>query len=561
MLTLRLPLYPVLGLLNAYSQAFITSCNSSIYCTGEMLHRIQLAKIFPDSKTFVDMKLLFSMSDTLADFAQLMHDTQRNPSREQLTKFVGEHFEPGNELENWIPPDFNPSPPILDRITHPKLKVFAKNVIAIWATLGRKVKPVVHQNPDRYSLISVPNGFIAPGGRFKELYYWDSYWIVRGLLLSDMAETARGMVENILYLVDKFGYMPNGGRLYYLGRSQPPLLTAMVADYYAVSEDLAWLKRHIPTVENELQYWLNTKKVTVEINGNQYVLLRYYSEEESKGPRPESYYEDYTTARFLPSEDLRQEFYKEMRGVAESGWDFSTRWFVSASSDPVGNLTDVHASRILPVDLNSIFAGALQLTGDLRNQLNDRREAQKWHSLAKYWRRSIENVLWDTSDGTWYDYDSMARVRRKHFYPSCATPLWAGAVEKDDAPKYAARFVRYLHSSGGLDFPGGIPSSLLHSGEQWDYPNAWAPLQSILIGGLDKSGHEEAQKLAKEQAKLWIRSNYLGHSRYTKMFEKYSSVQPGSPGDGGEYGVQNGFGWTNGVILELLANYGDELLE
>lgn len=563
MFTIRqLQIYPVLGLLNAYSQTLVVpACNSSVYCAGEMLHRIQLARIFPDSKTFVDMKLMFSPNHTLADFSELMHDTKQNPSREQLASFVGKHFEPGNELENWMPPDFNPSPPILDTIIDPKLKLFAKNVIGIWAKLGRRVKPDVAQRPELYSFISVPNGFIVPGGRFKELYYWDSFWIVRGLLLSDMTETAKGMIENLLYLVNKHGYIPNGSRLYYLGRSQPPLLTAMVASYLSATKDLVWLKRHILTVEKELQYWLDKKKVTVELDGNKYVLLRYISDTNSKGPRPESYYEDYTNSRGLPTEERRQEFYEEMKSAAESGWDFSSRWFVTPSSEPVGNLTDVHATRILPVDLNSIFAEALQLAGEFRNLLNNRREAQKWWSLAKYWRNSIENVLWDPADGTWYDYDSLARTRRRHFHPSCATPLWARAVEPENAPKYAERLVRYLHSSGALDFPGGIPASVLHSGEQWDYPNAWPPLQSILIGGLDMSGYDGAVNLAKEQAKLWIRSNYLGYSTYNKMFEKYSAVQPGHQGGGGEYGVQEGFGWTNGVILELLAKYGEELFD
>nr|UYZ39132.1 soluble trehalase 1A like protein [Apocheima cinerarius] len=555
------PLYPVLGLLGACAQALSTTPDycSSLYCSGELLHRVQLARIFPDSKSFVDLRLVRAENETLADFSKLMQETKHNPSREQLARFVDQHFLDGNELDEWLPPDFDPNPPILDQIRDPKLKQFAKNVIGIWAKLGRKMKPEVTQHPDRYSLIPVPNGFIVPGGRFKELYYWDSFWVVRGLLISNMTQTAKGMIENLLHLVDKLGYIPNGSRIYYLGRSQPPLLTAMVASYFAATGDLAWLEQHVPTVEKELQYWLDKKKVTVEVKGRNYMLLRYLSDRKSEGPRPESYYEDYTSARVLPNDTTREDFYMEIKSAAESGWDFSSRWFVTAADEVVGNLTDVRATRILPVDLNAIFAGALELAGDFRNRLKNRREAQKWWSLAKYWRSAIENVMWDPIDGVWYDYDIEARAPRRHFYPSCATPLWTGAIEPYDAPKYAAKFVEYLLSSGALDFPGGVPASILHSGEQWDYPNAWPPLQSILIGGLENSGYEEATRLARELAQLWIRANYIGFSQWKKLFEKYSAVQPGHQGGGGEYGVQDGFGWTNGVALELLQRYGKEM--
>lgn len=554
------PLYPVLGLLGACAQAFsfVPNCNSSIYCAGELLHKVQLARIYPDSKTFVDLKLVNTENETLADFSSLMHDTNKNPSREQLAKFVADHFLEGNELSDWMPPDFDPEPPVLRDIVDPKLKKFAKSIVGIWAKLGRKVDSEVAENPDKFSFLYVPNGFIVPGGRFKEIYYWDSFWVIRGLLISNMTQTAKGMIENLLYLVDKLGYIPNGSRIYYLGRSQPPLLAAMVASYFEATNDLAWLEQHVPTVEKELQYWLEKKKVTVEVRGKKYVLLRYFADKNEKGPRPESYYEDYKNAFELPNDELREDFYLEMKSAAESGWDFSTRWFVTAG-DIMGNLTDVHATRILPVDLNAIFAGALKLAGDFRSRLKDRREAQKWYSLAKYWRSAIENVLWDAADGVWYDYDAQAMLPRKHFYPSCATPLWSGAVETSEAPVYAGKLVKYLLASGGLDFPGGIPSSVLYSGEQWDYPNAWPPLQSILIGGLDASGNGEAKILAKEQAKLWIRANYIGFDTWHKMFEKYSAVQPGHQGSGGEYIVQDGFGWTNGVALELLQRYGKEM--
>lgn len=552
----------MIGLLGAYLPQITSvapACSSAVYCTGDLLEKVQLARIFPDSKTFVDLQLRYSANDTLRDFEKLMDETNKRPSKLQIAAFVNNYFMKGNELEPWTPSDFDPEPPVLNEIADPTLRQFAKDVIGIWTKLGRRVNPDVIKNPERNSFLYVPNGFIVPGGRFKELYYWDSFWMIRGLLISNMTETARGMIENLLYLVEKYGYIPNGSRIYYLGRSQPPLLAAMVAAYFAATGDLSWLEKHVSTVEKELEYWLDKKKVIVDANGQNHVLLRYMADKSVKGPRPESYYEDYTSALVLPSEKLREDFYSEMKSAAESGWDFSSRWFITADNDAVGHLTDVHTTRIVPVDLNAIFAGALEFAGDFRNRLKNKREARKWWSLANYWRSAIEAVLWHPGDGVWYDYDVEARASRRHFYPSCVTPLWSRAVEPLDAPAYAARLVRYLLSSGALDFPGGVPTSVLYSGEQWDYPNAWPPLQSILIGGLHSSGHKEAQRLAKEQARLWIRANYIGYSKWQKMFEKYSAVLPGHEGGGGEYIVQDGFGWTNGIALELLEMFGKDL--
>lgn len=554
------PLYPVLGLLGAYAQAvnIVSVCNSSVYCTGELLHTVQLANIFPDSKTFVDLKMIRSETETLANFNNFMMKTNNNPTRNQIQSFLDENFEDKDELYNWSPPDFDPSPPVLHQIIDPKLRQFAKKIISIWPGLGRKVSPDVVRNPSQYSFISVPNGFIVPGGRFKELYYWDSYWIIRGLLISNMTTTAKGMIENFLYLVDKLGYIPNGSRVYYLGRSQPPLLTLMVFDYFSMTGDVKWLEKNIATVENELRYWLKKKKMVIDVKGKKYMLLRFVSDKDSKGPRPESYYEDYMSSRKIP-EDLREQFYIEMKSAAESGWDFSSRWFMTSRNDNKFNLTDMHASQILPVDLNAFFAGALQILGNLRYELKDISRAQKWWSLAKYWRHAIEKVMWHVEDGVWYDFDAKTGVPRKQFYPSCAAPLWAAAVEPNLEPVYGAHLVKYLISSSALNFPGGVPTSLWRTGEQWDYPNAWPPLQSIMIGGLDKSRYPQAKKLAKELVAIWIRSNYIGYRKWHKMFEKYDCSQPGEHGGGGEYEVQDGFGWTNGIILELLQKYGKVL--
>lgn len=218
---------------------------SQIYCESDLLKAVQLAQIFPDSKTFVDMKLKFSESEILYNYTVLKNNYNDAVPKEEIAKFVDENFVDGDELEIWTPSDFTESPSIANRIKDKSYKQWALGLNQVWKTLARKVKDDVRLHPDRYSLIWVPNGFAIPGGRFRELYYWDTYWIVNGMLLCDMSSTARGVIDNILSLVKQFGFMPNGGRVYYLNRSQPPMVTLMVASYYKATNDFDYVKKVI----------------------------------------------------------------------------------------------------------------------------------------------------------------------------------------------------------------------------------------------------------------------------------------------------------------------------
>lgn len=517
-----------------------------------------MAKVLPDSKSFVDLKLLMSEEAIVKSFDTFMAETDNAPNSVQLTNFLEQHFEDKDELRYWRPPDFDPNPPVLQGIKNHNLLEFAKDIINIWPKVGRNVAMDVARKPEQYSFLYVPKGFVVPGGKTDELYYWDSYWIIRGLLISNMAMTARGMIENFLYLVTQYGYIPQGTRIYYLGRTHPPFLTWMVSDYITVTGDKLWLKQNIAIVEAELQFWLDNRAFPIELRGYNYTLLRYVSDKNSQGPRPEFYYDDYENAQKLPDR-LRKTFYDQMKSTSESGWDFSSRWLMNAGTKSEFNVTDVNTSQILPVDLNSIFAAALQKMGNLRNKLGFTKQAQKWWSLAGKWRDAIENVFWDHEDGIWYDFDTRTMARRKHFYMSCAAPLWASAVEPWQAPERARYFVRYLHASGVLKFPGGVPTSLWHTEELWDYPNVWPPLQAMLIGALENSDCSEAKRLAKRQIEIWVRANYLGYKKWDKMFDRYHCTNVGEHGSSGEYTVQYGYGWTNGFMLELLQRYGMEL--
>lgn len=269
------------------------SCFSPVYCQGELLETVQNSRIFNDSKTFVDLAMKNSVNETLQRFRTFMAETNSTPTQEQTRAFVSENFVSIGELEEIVPPDFKKEPKLVKEITDPVIRNFAMRVINIWPSLTRKVSQQVFDHPDTYSIIPVPHRFIIPGGRFKEFYYWDAYWIIKGLLLSDMFDTARCMVENLLSVVERYGFIPNGGRIYYLDRSQPPFLTFMVADYVKYTHDYEFLGKHIKTLKKELNFWLTKRLIEVDKNGQTYILARYDSASDT--PRPESYREDIET--------------------------------------------------------------------------------------------------------------------------------------------------------------------------------------------------------------------------------------------------------------------------
>lgn len=286
-----------------------------------------MAKIYQDSKTFVDMKLRFSPNETLNKFDVFMKYHNDSPSRSDIKKFVADTFEPeGQEFETWDPKDWIPNPKFVDNIKDDEFRRWALKLNDIWKDLGRKIKDEVKASEELYSIIWVNNPVIVPGGRFREFYYWDSYWIVQGLLLSEMKDTVKGMLDNFMYIVDTYGHIPNGGRIYYLERSQPPLLIPMVKLYYDYTKDLDYINGRIETLEKEFDYWIVNHSKNIELDGKTYTLSVYG--DKSQGPRPESYSEDYDGAAIFKENVKKEEFYSELKAAAESGWDFSSRWFI-----------------------------------------------------------------------------------------------------------------------------------------------------------------------------------------------------------------------------------------
>uniref|UniRef100_A0A8D2CZF1 Trehalase n=1 Tax=Sciurus vulgaris TaxID=55149 RepID=A0A8D2CZF1_SCIVU len=549
--TWELHLLLLLGLGLRSQGALPPPCESQIYCYGELLHQVQMAKLYPDDKQFVDMSLSTAPDQVLQRFSELAEAHNHSIPRQQLQEFVQQHFRAvGQELQPWTPGDWKESPQLLQKIADARLRVWAGQLNQIWKKLGKQIKPEVLSQPERFSLIYSKNPFIVPGGRFVEFYYWDSYWVMEGLLLSEMAETVKGMLQNFLDLVKTYGHIPNGGRVYYLQRSQPPLLTLMMDRYVAHTNDITFLRENIETLALELNFWTVNRTISVYLGGKSYNLNRYHVP--YGGPRPESYSKDADLADTLPEED-RDVLWAELKAGAESGWDFSSRWLVGGPNP--NSLSSIRTSKLIPVDLNAFLCQAEELMSNFYSRLGNDAQAERYRSLRTQRMAALNALLWDEQKGAWFDYD-MENGKNLEFYPSNLTPLWAGCFSD---PSFVDKALKYLEDSKILTYQHGIPASLRNTGQQWDFPNAWAPLQDLVIRGLAKSSSPRTQEVAFQLAQNWIQTNFDVYSQKSAMYEKYDISNGGQPGGGGEYEVQEGFGWTNGMALMLLDRYGDRL--
>ncbi|XP_031633665.1 trehalase isoform X3 [Contarinia nasturtii] len=538
---------------NEYATFEPAHCQSEVYCRGDLLHTVQMAKLYNDSKTFVDMKMKESPQTTLDSFRDFMAKYDNQPSKEDIRQFVNDYFEkPGAEFVQWVPQDWKESPAFLDKIKDPDYRQWASDLHAFWKQLGRQMTDDVAKNPDHYSIIHVKNPVIVPGGRFREFYYWDSYWIIQGLLQSEMYSTAKGMLENFLSIINRFGFIPNGGRIYYSERSQPPLLAGMIKAYVEKTKDIDFMKMAVPILEREFYFFYNNHMV--EVKG--YALAVYG--DKSTGPRPESYLEDILTAQYLETEKEKEAMWSELKAGAESGMDFSSRWFIKNGTNE-GELKDLKCRSIVPVELNAILFWNARIISDFHLMAQNPKKSAEFEQLAQEMYDAIQGVLWNEEAGAWFDYDLINQKPRPYFVPTNLSPLWTGAFNTAEKELLSKKVLKYINETGIDLFPGGVPNTLIQSGEQWDYPNVWPPMQYLLVEGLRALETQEACKKSFEWASRWVRSNFIAYKSTRAMFEKYSAEESGGYGGGGEYEIQLGFGWSNGVILQLLSEYGQDM--
>ncbi|XP_072049491.1 trehalase-like [Amphiura filiformis] len=527
-------------------------CDSKIFCDGPLLEAAQNAYIYNDSKTFVDLHLKYPPDEILAAFDDL--DDPTDP--ELMRMFVETYFDgPNLEFTEWIPTDWEEDPDFLNKIKDAQLRDWADDLHALWKELGRKINSDVLNNQDRYTLIYVKQPFVVPGGRFREFYYWDSYWVIKGLLISSMTETVKGMLSNFADMVDKLGFVPNGNRIYYENRSQPPFFIPSVYEYFKTTGDFEFVKSLLPTLEKEYSFWMSNRTVQVQKPGSdESHLLNRYDVFMGK-PRPESFREDVITCSSSDQGESAR-ICSDLASGAESGWDYSSRWFQEKQTD----LKSIRTKQIVPVELNSILCMNEKILAEMFAMDGQQSKADEYMQAHIRRRQAIQDVFWAEDTGAWLDYDLELARNRNEFYPSNVMPLWANCyAEGIGDSQIEEKVLNYMKDLGVLDYPGGIPTSLLKTGQQWDYPNAWPPLQEMVIQALDSSSVEEARVYAFELAQNWTTTNWKAYIEKDVMFEKYDVEKQGVPGHGGEYEVQAGFGWTNGVMLTLLEKYGDRL--
>ncbi|MEP6885448.1 MAG: alpha,alpha-trehalase TreF, partial [Gammaproteobacteria bacterium] len=481
---------------------------------------VQSAQLFADSKTFADANPKSSPATILAHY-----HSDKPVTQQALRAFVAENFLVPEQA-------IGPEPPA-ERAT------MARHIDSLWDQLTRTSTTA----PKYSSLLPLPEAYVVPGGRFRELYYWDSYFTMLGLAESGRHDLVEHMVRDFAYLIDTYGHVPNGTRSYYLSRSQPPFFYAMVG---LLSEDPADSDaRYLPELRREYRFWMQGeeglkggtahRRVVAMPDGA--ILNRDW--DDSDTPRDESFREDTELARRSGRDPKR--LYRDLRAAAESGWDFSSRWFADGK-----NLATVNTTEIVPVDLNSLLFGLEEAIGAGCKRAGDLACATEFAHRAAARRRSVNRYLWDATAGIYRDYRWVKHAQVPRISAATLYPLFAGLADQPQAAAVAAAVYRDLLKSGG------IVTTPLVSGQQWDAPNGWAPLQWIGISGLRRYS---IAPLADSIACRWMLNVNRVYGESGKLVEKYDVISTGRSGGGGEYPTQDGFGWTNGVMRKLMALY------
>ena len=491
---------------------------------GELFHRVQTERLFADSKTFAD-------------------STAKKNATTILHRYASEKSHAGFSLKKFVVANFNiPAAVSGDFHTAPGEELRA-HVDRLWDVLTRKPVEPQQNSSAADSRLPLASRYVVPGGRFREMYYWDSYFTMLGLQSSGREDLVADMVENFAGLIDRYGHIPNGTRTYYLSRSQPPFFAAMV-ELQAGSEGDDALIRRLPQLELEYAFWMEGaqslargaahRRVVRLADGS--VLNRYW--DDLATPRDEAYAEDLATAR--KSGRNAGEVYRDLRAAAESGWDFSSRWLGDGKT-----LATIHTTDFVPVDLNSLL---YQLETLIARGCEAARRADCQRDMQEHARSrqaAMSRFLWDGRMNAFVDYDWRHARASTQLTAATAYPLFVGLA----TPQQAQRIASTIRAS--LLMSHGLATTLQDSGEQWDAPNGWAPLQWVAIAGLRRY---DEQLLAEEIARRWVEENARVYCRTGKLVEKYN-VRDAGAGAGGEYPVQDGFGWTNGVLVRLLTIY------
>ncbi|MCA6079177.1 alpha,alpha-trehalase TreF [Fulvivirga sedimenti] len=496
----------------------------SEFYKSDLFIQVQTESIFPDSKTFTDCTAKRPLSEILTDY-----NSKKSSADFNLKSFLEENFEiPGGVLSSF------------ESDTSRSMK---EHINLLWEHLTREPDQVSSLS----SLIALPQSYVVPGGRFREIYYWDSFFTMEGLMVSGRRDLAENMVRNFAYLIDTIGFIPNGNRAYYLGRSQPPFFSCMVDLLASNNRDL--YISFLPEMQKEYDFWMSgsdnltkpgkaVRRVVKMPDGT--ILNRYW--DDFPLPRPESYKEDVIVAKEIVSTGNEsagaEEKFRHLRAGAESGWDFSSRWFADHNS-----IATIHTTDIVPVDLNALLYFLELKLAQGYDWQGDQERARYYLGKATDRKAAINKYLWDDESSFYIDYDFVNDRGTGVLSLAASFPLYFKIADKAKAKKVMERL------QGEFLQDGGFVTTLNKTGQQWDWPNGWAPLQWITINGLY---NYEYNDLGNEGAQRWLSRNEEVFKATGKMMEKYNVVDISLLAGGGEYALQDGFGWTNGVALAMM---------
>jgi alpha,alpha-trehalase len=404
-------------------------------------------------------------------------------------------------------------------------------------------------------LLYLPEPYVVPGGRFNEMYGWDSYFIQVGLLRDGELSIAKDMGDNFLYEIRNYGKILEANRTSYLTRSQPPFLTEMILAVYRRTHDRRWLQEAWPAIESYYRYWTTGSHLTAETG-----LSRYY--DSGDGPAPEvvsaerdqkgrTHYElvkEYYRTHTVPDYDLSQYydqktgeltplFYKGDRSMRESGFDPSNRF------GPF-NVDIIHYN---PVCLNSLLYVMEQDSAGIMEILGHKSDAATWRKRAEERKEKVNRLMWDPGDGLYYDYNFTTRKIRRYQFLTTFYPLWAGIATPEQAARLESNLKLFEHA-------GGLETSTNPSGSQWDAPFGWAPLEMLAVEGLRRYGFEHDADRITGRFLSMVLEQFIEHHTIVEKYDVVRRSMDVSASIGFGYRSNEiGFGWTNAAFEELYA--------